>query len=110
MVHIDQTDTIDLLTRMEGAQWRATQETHPEDPAGYRFWQRAWGAKVAAGMGDMPVPLAWFAERATRAPEILGGEIYRRYRVNGDGEVVMLKDGVMPDTLARAESLGFRMA
>ncbi len=110
MVHIEQTESFELLAQMEGAQWRRTQEARPHDPYGYPFWSRAWNAKVAAGLRDVPAPLSSFAERATRAPLIVGSEGYRRYQITADGEIVLERDSVLPDAASKAQSLGFRLA
>lgn len=95
---------------MEGEQWRRTQDARPHDPYGYQFWLRAWDSKVAAGLGDVPAPIASFAERATRAPLIYGAEGYHRYQITADGEIVLERDKVLPDAAAKARSLGFRLA
>lgn len=110
MVHIEQAESIELLTQMEGAQWRRTQEARPHDPYGYPFWSRAWNAKVAAGLRDLPAPLPSFAERAARAPLIVGAEGYHRYLVTAEGEIVLEQSTVLPDEAAKAKSLGFRLA
>ena len=92
MVHIEEPKSFELLAQMVGAQWRRTQEARPHDPYGYPFWSRAWDAKVAAGLRDLPAPLPSFAERATRAPVIYGSEGYHRYQITADGEIVVERD------------------
>lgn len=110
MVHIEQPESFELLAQMEGAQWRRTQEARPHDPYGYSFWSRAWHAKVAAGLRDVPAPLPSFAERATRAPLIYGSEGYHRYLITAEGEIVLEQGTLMPDDASKARSLGFRLA
>lgn len=109
MVNIEQSAAFDLLTRMEGEQWRSTQRAHAEDAYSFAFWRRAWDAKVSAGLRDVPAPLPSFAERATRDPVIFGAEGYRRYRVLPDGEIALECRGALPDIRHRASALGFRV-
>ena len=110
MVHIEKPESFELLAQMEGSQWRRTQEARPLDPYGYPFWVRAWDAKVAAGLRDVPAPLPSFAERATRSALIYGSEGYHRYQITADGDIVLERDTVLPDAASKAQSLGFRLA
>ncbi len=109
MVNIEQSTAFELLARMEGEQWRASQNAHPDDASGFAFWRRAWEAKVSAGLRDVPAPMPSFAERATREPVIYGAEGYRRYRVLPDGEIALECKGALPDIRRRAGALGFRV-
>ena len=109
MVVIEDLRAFDLLARMEGEEWRQLQEAHPEDPYGYAFWRRAWEAKVAAGLRELPAPLPSFAERAVPDPVIYGAEGYRRYRVHADGEIVLDRGTGLPAESAKARFLGFRI-
>jgi hypothetical protein len=109
MVHITQPDALDLLASMEGQQWRISQDRRSSDPHGYYFWRRAWDAKARAGLGEQPVPLTMFAERATHAPVIYGAQLHHHYYVGATGELVLMADQVLPDAAQKASSLGFRM-
>lgn len=110
MVHIERAETIELLARMEGEQWRQTQDDRPHDPQGFQFWLRAWNAKLAAGLRDVPAPLTSFAERATRAPMFYGATSFHQYRIAPDGEITLIRDRVLPEAIARARSLGIPLA
>lgn len=109
MVHITQPDALDLLAIMEGPQWRSLQDRRSSDPNGFHFWRRAWNAKANAGLGEQPIPLTTFGERATPAPVIYGAQIHHQYYVDGMGELVLLPDRVLPDAAQKARDLGFRM-
>ncbi|MFN0300543.1 MAG: hypothetical protein ACKVQU_09335 [Burkholderiales bacterium] len=110
MVHITQSDALDLLAVMEGLQWRSLQDRRSSDPHGFHFWRRAWDAKAKAGLGEQRIPLTTFGERATPAPVIYGAEIHHQYYVDGMGELVLLPDRVLPDAAQKARDLGFRMS
>ncbi|MFM9881881.1 MAG: hypothetical protein ACKVQT_02545 [Burkholderiales bacterium] len=109
MVHIDQPDALDVLARIEGTHWRFVQEKNTSDACGFFFWRRTWAAKIAAGLRDVPVPLASIAERATRGAMICGAEGHHRYHVDPWGEIVLERESVLPDEKERAEALGFRL-
>lgn len=109
MVRIDHPDALETLATIEGAQWRFGQEKNPSDSRGFFFWRRAWEAKIAAGLRDVPVPLAAIAERATCGAMICGAEGHHRYRVDPWGEIVLERESASPDDKERAEALGFRV-
>lgn len=110
MVHITQPEALDLLAELEGAQWKRTQQERRDVPYGFFFWLRAWHAKLQAGLSDVPVSLCQFAERATRAPILYGEEGYRKYVVDASGEISLMRDSALPDIVAKAATLGLRMA
>lgn len=108
-VHIAQANALDLLTEMEGVEWRCAQERRQHDPDSFFFWRRAWEAKRAAGLGEIPIPLMSFGERASRAPIIYGASAYHRYYVEPTGEVVFLSQHVLPSAARKASAIGFRL-
>ncbi len=108
-VHIAQSNALDLLTAMEGLAWRRAQERLQHDRHGFYFWRRAWEAKRAAGLDEVPVPLTSFGERAAREPIIYGATTYHRYYVEPTGEIVLLSDHVMPSAASKASALGIRL-
>ena len=108
-VHIAQPNALDLLTEMEGLAWRRAQEKLQHDPHGFYFGSRAWEAKHAAGLDEVPVPLMSFAERASRAPIFYGATTYHSYYVDPTGEIVLLSDRVLPRAARKASALGFRL-
>jgi len=110
MVHITQPGALEVLAQIEGSRWRETQEARRDVPYGFFFWLRAWNAKIQAGLADMPVSLCQFAERATRGPILYGEEGYRKYHVDFNGEITLLRDSALPDAWAKALTLGLRMA
>lgn len=110
MVYIYQPDALDVLATIEGTDWRFVQEKNLSDACGFFFWRRTWEAKIAAGLRDVPVPLAAIAERATRGAVICGAEGHHRYRVDPWGEIVLERESVLPDEKERAETLGIRLS
>jgi hypothetical protein len=109
VVHITQPEALEVLTKLEGARWRLSQEARPDAPYGFFFWLRAWNAKLEAGLQDVPVSLCQFGARATRAPILYGEEGYRRYYVNTTGELALMSDSALPDAVSKAHLLGIRM-
>ncbi len=108
-VHISQLNALDLLTEMEGLAWRRAQERLPHDPHGFYFWRRAWEAKRAAGLDEIPVSLTGFAERPAREPIIYGATAHHRYYVEPTGEIVLLSEQVLPSAASKASALGIRL-
>jgi hypothetical protein len=110
MVHITQPEALEVLAMLEGERWKRTQEERQDVPYGFFFWLRAWRAKAAAGLSEAPVSLCQFAERATKAPILYGEEGYRKYHVDANGELTLMRDSLLPDFAEKATALGIRLS
>lgn len=110
MIHITQPEALDVLAMLEGERWKRTQEERQDVPYGFFFWLRAWKAKAAAGLSEVPVSLCQFAERATKAPILYGEEGYRKYHVDATGELTLMRESLLPDFAEKAEALGIRIS
>ena len=110
MIHITQPGALEVLAMLEGERWKRTQQERQDVPYGFYFWLRAWNAKSAAGLGEVPVSLCQFAERATKAPILYGDEGYRQYHVDASGELTLMRESLLPDAAEKATALGIRLS
>ncbi len=107
-MHITDPNLSSTLAKIEGNDWLH----YERGAANVEPFVQAY--KKLEAMGEIPfgdaIDPRWLIEGYTGDCVIYGAGGYARYRVHGDGEVVLIRGTTRPEKEALAESLGVRVA